>query len=69
MRDSNPAFHHLIEEFRNRTGVPVVLNTSYNLRGEPIVNTPEEAIDDYLSTGMNALVLGPYVLEKPQSER
>jgi carbamoyltransferase len=69
MRDSNPAFHHLIEEFRNRTGVPVVLNTSYNLRGEPIVNTPEEAIDDYLNTGMNALVLGPYVLEKEPGER
>ncbi|MDP9343787.1 MAG: carbamoyltransferase [Actinomycetota bacterium] len=69
MRDSNPAFHRLIEHFRARTGVPVVLNTSYNLRGEPIVNTPQEAVDDYLNTGMDALVLGPYVLEKPQSER
>jgi carbamoyltransferase len=62
--DANAAFHGLIEAFHARTGVPVVLNTSYNLRGEPIVNTPEEAIQDYLSTGMDALVLGPYVLEK-----
>jgi len=64
MRDSNPAFYRLIEEFRNLTGVPVVLNTSYNLRGEPIVNLPEEALEDYLTTGMDALLLGPYLLEK-----
>jgi carbamoyltransferase len=47
--------------------VPVVLNTSYNLRGEPIVNTPDQAIEDYVSTGMDALVLGPYLLEKDPS--
>ena len=46
------------------TSVPVVLNTSYNLRGEPIVNTPDEAVEDYLNTGMDALVLGRYLLEK-----
>ena len=64
MPDSNPAFHRLIEAFRELTGVPVVLNTSYNLRGEPIVNTPEEALSDYLNTGMDALFLGPYLVEK-----
>jgi len=69
MRGSNPAFYRVIEEFRNLTGVPVVLNTSYNLRGEPIVNTPEEAVEDYLKTGMEALLLGPYMLEKEPSER
>ena len=57
----------VIDAFRARTGVPVVMNTSYNLRGEPIVNTPDEAIEDYLKTGMDALVLGPYVLEKQPS--
>jgi carbamoyltransferase len=42
----------------------VVLNTSFNLRGEPIVHRPVEALNDYLMTGMDALVMGPYVLEK-----
>ena len=69
IRDSNPTFHRLIEAFRAQTGVPVVLNTSYNLRGEPIVNTPEEAVDDYLKTGMDALLLGPYLMEKDPGER
>jgi len=64
MRDSNPVYYRLIEEFRKLTGVPVVLNTSYNLRGEPIVNLPEEALADFLSTGMDALLLGPYLVEK-----
>jgi len=68
-RDGNPAFHAVIDAFRARTGVPVVLNTSYNLRGEPIVNTPDQAIEDYLNTGMDALVLGPYLLEKDSSHR
>jgi carbamoyltransferase len=65
--EGNPRFAAVIEAFRAQTGVPVVLNTSYNLRGEPIVNTPEEAIEDYLKTGMDALVIGPYVLDKHAS--
>jgi carbamoyltransferase len=64
LREANPLYHRLIEEFERRTGVPVVLNTSFNLRGEPIVHRPEEALVDFLGTGMDALVLGPYVLEK-----
>jgi carbamoyltransferase len=63
-RAGNPRFHRLIEEFRRHTGVPVVLNTSYNLRGEPIVHTPAQAVEDYLSTGMDALCLGPFLAEK-----
>jgi carbamoyltransferase len=62
--DANPLYHRLIEDFERRTGVPVVLNTSFNLRGEPIVHRPEEAVLDFLGTGMDALVLGPYVVEK-----
>jgi carbamoyltransferase len=65
-RDDNADFYRLIEEFDRRTGVPVVLNTSYNLRGEPIVHRPEEAVTDFLDTGMDALVMGPYVLEKEE---
>jgi carbamoyltransferase len=63
-RASNPAFYRLIEEFDRRTGVPVILNTSYNLRGEPIVHRPEEAIADFLTTGMEALLLGNFLVEK-----
>ena len=63
-REFNPAFHRLIEEFDRLTGVPVVLNTSFNLRGEPMVHRPEEAVNDYLVSEMDALVLGPYVAQK-----
>jgi carbamoyltransferase len=62
-RDGFPQFHALIEEFDKRTGVPVVLNTSFNVMGEPIVNTPEEAIRDFLETDMDALFLGDLVTE------
>jgi len=60
----NQPYYRLIEEFDRRTGVPVVLNTSFNLRGEPIVHRPEEALTDFLNTGMDALFLGPYLVEK-----
>lgn len=63
-RHENEAYYRLIEEFEKRTGVPVVLNTSFNLMGEPIVHRPEEALNDFLNTGMDALLLGPYLLEK-----
>jgi len=67
-RRGNPVFHRLIQEFERRTGVPVVLNTSFNLRGEPIVHRPEEALADYVNTGMDALFLGNYLIEKPGAE-
>lgn len=60
----NPKYHELIERFGDITGVYCVLNTSYNIRGEPIVNTPEEAIECYVKTGMDALFLGDYLLSK-----
>ena len=63
-RAGNPLYYRLIEEFDRRTGVPVVLNTSFNLRGEPIVHRPEEALADFLNTGMDALFLGPYLVRK-----
>jgi carbamoyltransferase len=68
-REASPLFYDLIEAFERRTGVPVVLNTSFNLRGEPIVHRPEEAIRDYVTTGMDALFLGPFLLEKEPLER
>ena len=64
-RDVNPRYYRLIEAFGQATGVPVVLNTSFNLKGEPIVNTPGEAFRTFCQSGMDALVLGDVLIEKP----
>ena len=61
----SPGYHRLISEFDRITGVPVVLNTSFNVRGEPIVSRPDEAVADFLGSEMDALVIGPYAVEKP----
>jgi carbamoyltransferase len=63
-RNHNPRYHRLIREFERLTGVPMVLNTSFNIRGEPIVHRPEQAIECFLKTGMDALFLGDYLLTK-----
>jgi len=63
-RDVNPLYWRLIDEFGKRTGVPVVMNTSFNLRGEPIVCTPTDAIRTFFSSGMDALAIGNFVVEK-----
>lgn len=63
-RDTNPRFWSLIEAFGHATGVPVLLNTSFNLRGEPIANTPAECFDTFRRSGMDMLILGDYVVAK-----
>jgi len=63
-RDTNPRYHRLIETFGKATGVPVLLNTSFNLKGEPIVNTPAEAFSTFTRSGMDMLVLEHFVVEK-----
>ena len=63
--DFNSPFHQLIRDFDRLTGVPVVLNTSFNLRGEPIVHRPEEAVTDFLRSDMDCLFLGSLLCEKP----
>ena len=62
--DANPGFHRLVEKFGQATGVPVLLNTSFNIRGEPIVNTPEDAINTFLISGIDSLVMGNCILDK-----
>ncbi len=62
--DVNARYYRLIEAFGQATGVPVVLNTSFNLKGEPIVNTPAEAFNTFSKSGMDVLVLGECVIEK-----
>jgi carbamoyltransferase len=62
----NPAYYNVMKKFAQATGVPVLLNTSYNLRGEPIVNTPQEAINTFTASDIDQLVMGPFLLKKPE---
>jgi len=64
-RDENPRYYGLIERFGKSTGVPVVLNTSFNLRGEPIVTTPANAFSTFSKSEMDSLVLGNFIVDKP----
>jgi len=66
--ETNPDYHRMIEAFRERTGVPLVINTSFNVRGEPIVCTPEDAWNCFLGTEMDALMLGPFLLRKENQD-
>ncbi|HKT48634.1 MAG TPA: carbamoyltransferase [Candidatus Acidoferrales bacterium] len=63
-KEINPLYWRLIDEFGKRTGVPVIMNTSFNLRGEAIVHTPTDAIRTFYSSGMDALVIGSFLVEK-----
>jgi carbamoyltransferase len=63
-RSENPLFYDLITEFDRQTGCPVIINTSFNVRGEPIVCTPHDAVKCFARTDMDFLVLGNCVLEK-----
>jgi len=62
--NSNPRYYRLIKQFGAQTGVPVLLNTSFNLKGEPIVNTPANAYRTFMNSGMDVLVLGKYIIQK-----
>jgi carbamoyltransferase len=63
-RTDNPLYFDLIDSYRKKTGIPVVINTSFNVRGEPIVCTPEDAIQCFLKTGIDYLVIGSYLVSK-----
>jgi carbamoyltransferase len=66
-RNTNPRYHELINEFGERTGVPVILNTSFNIMGQPIIESPLDAIRCFYSTGLDALVLGNHIVRKTSS--
>ena len=63
-KNTNPLFWHLINEFKNQTGYGILVNTSFNVRGEPIVCTPEDAYRCFMRTEMDYLVLGKYLFDK-----
>ena len=62
--EDNPIFHDLIKSFESLTGTPVLLNTSFNIKNEPIAETPLDAIRTFFSCGLDALIMGNYVIEK-----
>ena len=66
--ETNPRYHALISAFKKRTGCPVVVNTSFNVRGEPIVNTPEDAFRCFMGTDMEVLVVGNCFLRKEDQD-
>ena len=68
-RETNPRFYALLRAFFERTGCPILLNTSFNLRGEPIVESPVEAVRDFLACDMDVLVLHDHLLRKRRSFR
>ncbi|MGQ0384065.1 MAG: carbamoyltransferase family protein [Gammaproteobacteria bacterium] len=63
--ETNPRYHALIAEFKRVTGCPVIVNTSFNVRGEPIVGSPEDAFRCFMGTDLDALAIGNCYLEKP----
>jgi carbamoyltransferase len=67
VQTASPMYHALIDRVGQATGVPVVMNTSFNLRGEPIVNTPAEAISTFARSGLDALVMNNLILHKAGS--
>ncbi len=66
-RERNPRFHALLTAFAARTGVPVLVNTSFNTRGEPIVCTPRDALACFWTSPLDALAIGSWLIEKPGS--
>lgn len=68
-RQQDALFYDLIQEFKKLTGIPVIINTSFNVRGEPIVCTPEEAWRCFMRTKMDDLVIGPFLMDKSKQTR
>ncbi|HZW21468.1 carbamoyltransferase family protein [Noviherbaspirillum sp.] len=64
-RLQNPAYYDLLKAFAARSGVPVLINTSFNTRGEPVVCSPRDAVESFCSTPIDVLAIGPFIVEKP----
>jgi len=67
-REDNPRYHALLDAFHRKTGCPVLINTSFNVRGEPIVCTPKEAYTCFMRTHMDYLCMGSFLLDKTQQK-
>jgi carbamoyltransferase len=67
--DTNPRYHAVISKFKEKTGCPIIVNTSFNVRGEPIVCTPSDAFKCFMGTELDVLAIGDYVLYKKQQDK
>lgn len=67
-RAQNPRYYDIINAFYQKTGCPVIINTSFNVRGEPIVMSPKDALSTFLNTFMDYLVLGNYLISKKDNQ-
>ena len=67
-RETNPRYHALLEAFKARTGCPVIVNTSFNVRGEPIVCTPADAFRCFMGTDLDCLAIGNCFLRKTEQD-
>jgi carbamoyltransferase len=63
-RTQHPLYYDLLAAFMRRTGVPILVNTSFNTRGEPMVNSPRDAVESFWTSPLDALVIGPFLVEK-----
>ena len=68
-KTANAPFHELITKFKELSDIPVLLNTSFNVKGQPIVETPLDALGTFAATGMDALVIGPFLVTKENSPK
>ena len=68
-KETNPKYYKLLSEFKKKTGCPILVNTSFNVRGEPIVNTPEDAFKCFMGTEIDILVIGNYFLRKKNQNK
>ena len=68
-KEQDPFYYGLLSRFKEKTGCSVLINTSMNVRGEPIVNTPEDAYRCFMRTNMDAIVIGPYLLKKSEQPK
>ncbi len=68
-KETNPKYYNLLAKFKNKTGCPVIINTSFNIRGEPIVNSPTDAFNCFMGTDLDALAIGNcYLIKKDQNK-
>ena len=64
--DMNPRYYRLIKEFHKKSGIPIIVNTSFNIKGEPIIESPTDAVRCFLGSGIDYLVMNDFVVEKIQ---
>ena len=67
-KETNPKYYDLINKFKEITNCPILVNTSFNVRGEPIVNTPTDAFNCFMGTELDYLVIGDCILDKSKQD-